>query len=118
MYRHGLLRKGVGICHGVAGSVYALIAISDILDHHSTNPGQMPNKKYLSRAVHLAHMATIYETFTANGEMTTPDRPLSLYEGLAGMCCAWTEVLLRLEGKRNLYRGIPGFDDLDETLVL
>jgi len=121
VYRHGLLRKGVGICHGVAGSVYALLAISDILDHHSTTPAkpdQMPNKKYLSRAVHLAHVATTYETLTANGEMITPDRPLSLYEGLAGMCCAWAEVLLRLEGKRNLYRGIPGFDDLYEFPVL
>jgi Lanthionine synthetase C-like protein len=121
VYRHGLLRKGVGICHGVAGSVYALLAVSDILDHHSTNPAkpdQTPSKKYLLRAVHLAHLATSHETLTANGEMATPDRPWSLYEGTAGMCCAWAEVLLRLEGKRSLYRGMPGFDDLHETLVL
>jgi hypothetical protein len=121
VYRHGLLRKGVGICHGVAGSVYALLAVSDILDHHSTKPtkpDQILNKKYLLRAVHLAHLATSYESLTANGEMTTPDRPSSLYEGMAGMCCAWGEVLLRLEGKRSLYRGMPGFDDLREPLLV
>ena len=121
VYRHGLLRKGVGICHGVAGSVYALLTVSDILDHHSANPAkpdQTPKKKYLIRAVHLAHLATSYESLTANGDMSTPDRPWSLYEGMAGMCCAWVEVLLRLEEKRGLYRGMPGYDDLDDPLVL
>lgn len=32
VYARGLLRKGVGLCHGVGGSVYALLAISDLLD--------------------------------------------------------------------------------------
>lgn len=121
VYRHGLLRKGVGICHGVAGSVYALLAVSDIVDHHSRNtakPDQTANKKYLLRAAHLAYMATSHETLTANGEMSTQDHPWSLYEGMAGMCCAWAEVLLRLEGKQSLYKGMPGFDDLHEPLVL
>jgi hypothetical protein len=121
VYRHGLLRKGVGICHGVTGSVFALLAVSDIVDHHSRSPiqpGQTSNKKYLLRAVHLAHLATSHETLTANGEMSTPDRPWSLYEGMAGMCCAWAEVLLRLEGDRSLYKGMPGFDDLQKPLAL
>ena len=26
VYRHGLLRKGLGACHGTAGSVFALLA--------------------------------------------------------------------------------------------
>ncbi|KAF9458544.1 hypothetical protein BDZ94DRAFT_1325422 [Collybia nuda] len=37
VYRHGLLRKGLGLCHGVAGSVFALLAASDALDL-SINP--------------------------------------------------------------------------------
>ena len=63
-------------------------------------------------------------------EMKTPDRPWSLYEGSAGMCCAWAEVYDRLsttgrnlsssgdepEGTRLHWArsrsGMPGFDDM------
>lgn len=53
---------------------------------------------YFLRAIHLAQLTTTYETLTHKGEMRTPDRPYSLYEGIAGMCCAWAEVLRRLDG--------------------
>ncbi|PIL27270.1 hypothetical protein GSI_10417 [Ganoderma sinense ZZ0214-1] len=32
VYTRGLLRKGVGLCHGVGGNVYALLSVSDMLD--------------------------------------------------------------------------------------
>ncbi|GLB41306.1 putative lanthionine synthetase C-like protein [Lyophyllum shimeji] len=118
IHRQGLLRKGVGICHGVAGSVYALLAASRVLDdNHSTGGGAGGGEKeeggkmdYLMRAVHLAHLATEYEELMRAGEMKVPDRPWSLYEGAAGMCEAWAEVLCRLEGGR--VKGVPGFDDI------
>ena len=109
VYTHGLLRKGVGLCHGVAGSVYALLAISDTLDSDTST-------YWLSRAVHLAHLATEYSVLERKGEMRVPDDPYSLYEGVAGMCCAWAEVLLRLgvkgRGTRKRKSGMPGYDDL------
>ena len=109
VYTHGLLRKGVGLCHGVAGSVYALLAISDTLDSDTSTC-------WLSRAVHLAHLATEYSVLERKGEMRVPDDPYSLYEGVAGMCCAWAEVLLRLgvkgRGTRKRKSGMPGYDDL------
>ncbi|KAF8066986.1 lanthionine synthetase C-like protein [Lyophyllum atratum] len=113
VYRHGLLKKGIGICHGVAGSVYALLAAARVLDDKKT--GDVDDDKmtlksgYLHKAVHLAQLATQYQELTASGKMKRPDAPWSLYEGAAGMCCAWSEVLCRMEDVR--VSGIPGFDD-------
>ncbi|KAJ7856663.1 hypothetical protein B0H14DRAFT_2352633, partial [Mycena olivaceomarginata] len=110
VYRHRLLSKGVGLCHGVAGSVFALLSVSD------SNATQPSEDNYLVRAVHLAQLAASHETLTARGEMGVPDHPWSLYEGMAGMCCAWAEVLRRLTLKqaRPCERsGMPGFDDVD-----
>jgi lantibiotic modifying enzyme len=109
IYERGLLRKGLGICHGVAGSVYALISASSVLDSAS-------DTRYLKKAVHLAHLATMAGKFVKDGEMRTLDRPWSLYEGLAGMCCAWSDVLKCLaeapEKRQAKASGMPGYDDL------
>ncbi|KAG6877626.1 hypothetical protein C0993_005538 [Termitomyces sp. T159_Od127] len=115
VYHHGLLTKGVGVCHGVAGSVYALLAASRVLDAHTTHNGPLipltdETSKQLRRAVHLAVLAADFEKLTKNGEMRNPDRPWSLYEGSAGMCCAWADVLRSLTG--HDIGGVPGFDDL------
>ncbi|KAI0635461.1 hypothetical protein C8Q77DRAFT_1217277 [Trametes polyzona] len=168
VYERGLLRKGVGLCHGVGGSVYALLAVSDALDAHqpaahpdsptasSPTPTTHTSKplsharslahslslshhshaahdpsaqemqrepekhRWLLRAAHLAELAAGYQSLTQKGEMRVPERPYSLYEGIAGMCCTWSEVLMRLpngnghgngaEEKRR--GGMPGFDDI------
>ncbi|KAJ4474009.1 hypothetical protein C8J55DRAFT_518689 [Lentinula edodes] len=123
VYQKGLLCKGVGLCHGVAGSVYALLAASDAMGlwkHYEHS------KVHFLRAIHLAHLATSYSQLTSAGEMTSPDKPWSLYGGVAGMCCAWAEVYDRLGTTgRNLEQlefswcrlrsGMPGFDDISET---
>ncbi|KAF8908178.1 hypothetical protein CPB84DRAFT_1674366 [Gymnopilus junonius] len=105
-YKNGLLRKGVGLCHGVAGSVYALVAASDALDTSS-------KKEFFTKAAHLAFLGTLHEDMTSSGEMSVPDHPLSLYEGLAGACCAWAEVLCRMNtnDSHRSHCGFPGFDD-------
>jgi hypothetical protein len=109
IYERGLLRKGLGICHGVAGSVYSLISASNALDSSRDTP-------YLKKAVHLAQLASLAEHLVKDGEMGTPDRPWSLYEGLSGMCCAWTDVLdcagKVAENKVERASGMPGYDDL------
>ncbi|KDR70227.1 hypothetical protein GALMADRAFT_892453 [Galerina marginata CBS 339.88] len=106
VYKNGLLRKGVGLCHGVAGSVYALLAVSNALDTSS-------DRRFFSKAVHLAFLATLHEDLTSSDEMTIPDHPWSLYEGLAGMCCAWAEILSRLDSNdpRRSVCGFPGYND-------
>ncbi|KAK7689419.1 hypothetical protein QCA50_007211 [Cerrena zonata] len=133
VYTQGLLRKGVGICHGVAGSVYTLLSVSDAISLPKTNyesPGSESKTKtegmmdkYLFQAIHLAHIATTYESLTEKGEMNVPDRPYSLYEGLAGMCCAWVDIVKRLDRVLSINRsvlgdrirkgsGMPAYDDL------
>ncbi|KAF9554810.1 Lanthionine synthetase C-like protein [Agrocybe pediades] len=108
VYKRGLLRKGVGLCHGVAGSVYALLAASSALD------GSSSDRPYLAKAAHLGLLATLREEMTAKGEMSVPDHPWSLYEGLAGTCCAWAEILCRLDssGSPRALSGFPAYDDL------
>ncbi|KAH9914166.1 uncharacterized protein BXZ73DRAFT_92830 [Epithele typhae] len=161
IYTHGLLRKGVGLCHGVAGSVFALLAISDALDEHATSPAHTPPTSssprsprsfvmqlshhgsmrgshieagyWMQRAAHLSDLAVGYRALSQEGQMNLPDHPYSLYEGLAGMCCAWAEVYIRLcavEGSSNghanghstangshhtpehSHAGMPAYDDL------
>ena len=119
MYRHGLLRKGIGLCHGVAGSTYALLAVADAMALVPDDGNRRDSRYYFCRAVHLAELATEFEAFTREGRMKVPDRPLSLFEGLAGMCCAWGEICDRIERasteSKEWYRprsGMPGYDDL------
>ena len=63
-----------------------------------------------ARAAHLALLACGYEERTRCGEMGVPDRPYSLYEGVAGMCAAWADVVCVLDGK--VVGGMVGFADL------
>ena len=93
---HGLLKKGVGICHGVAGSIYALLAASQVLNTFKAHGSPLTdgNAKYLRRAVPLAVLAINWEELTQNEEMSASDCPWSLYEGFAGMCCAWGRCTL------------------------
>ena len=114
VHTRGFLRKGVGLCHGVAGSVFALLTASDAL---SADPTQ--SAVYFQQAVHLAHLATKYAELTRSGEMRTPDSKWSLYEGTAGMCCAWGEIAQRMGDcgtsgacERRIGCGMPAFDDL------
>ncbi|CCL99882.1 uncharacterized protein FIBRA_01907 [Fibroporia radiculosa] len=91
VYTRGLVTKGVGLCYGIAGSVYALLAVAGALD------GSTSTRYWFSWAVHLAHLATDYQALERNGKMRIADRPYSLYEGVGGMCCAWAEVLARMK---------------------
>ncbi|EIN04685.1 hypothetical protein PUNSTDRAFT_138330 [Punctularia strigosozonata HHB-11173 SS5] len=121
VYRRGFLRKGVGLCHGVGGSVYALLAASQILDtdtiardadEQRDGGGEEGGEggETLRKAAHLALLAADWAPLTEEGVMSTPDRPWSLYEGAAGMCCAWADLLRALAGKEVI--GMPGYADI------
>ena len=65
VYRHGFLRKGLGLCHGeVTGSFYALLAMADV---SKETTGQLD---YLAAAMHLPALTTLVE----QREMRMPDR--------------------------------------------
>jgi lantibiotic modifying enzyme len=70
VWPRGLLHKGVGLCHGIAGNAYALLAVG------RTDPSFVL-KAFSFFQLSLHHMDEL--------EMI-PDRPYSLYEGLGAMC--------------------------------
>ncbi|PSN54550.1 LanC-like protein 3 [Blattella germanica] len=80
VWAKGLLRKGPGTCHGVAGSGYVFLLLYRLTG----------DPKHL-------HRAQAFASFIFSPEFTqgakTPDSPYSLYEGLAGTVCYLSDVL-------------------------
>ena len=70
IWPRGLLRKGVGLCHGISGNAYTLLALSELDDSFRTKA-----QCFVDFAVqHRAKLEYI------------PDRPYSLFEGMGGLC--------------------------------
>lgn len=80
IWKNGLLKKGPGICHGIAGNGYAFLLL-----HRLTQ-----NPKYLYRGVNFAKFMQD-EEFCKRAR--TPDYPFSLYEGVAGTACFLGDLL-------------------------
>ncbi|XP_051266215.1 lanC-like protein 2 [Dicentrarchus labrax] len=70
IWQRGLLRKGYGICHGTAGNGYAFLSLYKLTQE----------KKYLYRVCKFAEWCLAYGTHGCR----IPDRPYSLFEGMAG----------------------------------
>lgn len=73
IWQKGLLKKGPGICHGVAGNGYAFLLLYRLTQ----------DPKHLHRAIEFAKFM---ETPKFR-EARTPDHPFSLFEGRAGTAC-------------------------------
>lgn len=80
IWNKGLLLKGPGICHGIAGNGYAFLLMFRLTGNH----------KYLYRAHKFMEFLTT-EQFLKHARI--PDRPYSLYEGLAGTVCFLIDLL-------------------------
>ena len=87
IWSQGLLSKGAGLCHGIAGNALPLLLLSDPRSKNSDG--------------HLgAGLAMLLESLNtrpfSSGEgkrlYRMPDHPFSLFEGLAGTLCAWSEA--------------------------
>ncbi len=79
VWQRGLLRKGAGLCHGWAGNAYALLAAAALT----------------GRREHLRR-AALFALFTAEhwaDFADVPDRPTSLFEGLAGAVLLLLDLL-------------------------
>lgn len=76
----GLLKKGPGICHGIAGNGYAFLML-----YKMTN-----DPRYLYRAIKFSEFLT--ESRFIRGA-NIPDRPCSLYEGVAGTVCFLIDLM-------------------------
>jgi len=74
VWDRGLLKKGPGICHGVAGNGYVLLCM-----YRATGA-----TKWLCRAQQFGHFIA---NETGRQDWQNPDRPYSLFEGVAGTAC-------------------------------
>ncbi|XP_078618101.1 lanC-like protein 3 isoform X1 [Branchiostoma floridae x Branchiostoma japonicum] len=79
VWSRGLLKKGPGICHGVAGNGYVFLLLY----------------RLTGEPVHL-HRAEQFQEFLFTQEFQqdsrTPDCPYSLYEGVAGTVCFMSDL--------------------------
>lgn len=91
IWRRGILRKGYGICHGVSGNAYAFLTL-----HRLTK-----DPKYAYRASMFAKWMFDYGKHGCR----IADRPLSLFEGMAGTIHFLREMRGNLDESR-----FPAFD--------
>ncbi|MPC34807.1 LanC-like protein 2 [Portunus trituberculatus] len=89
VWDRGILKKGYGICHGTAGNGYSLLYLYQVTHE----------PKYLYQAAQFGLWCQKYGTHGCR----TADRPLSLFEGLAGML----HYLIDLEDPENAH--FPAF---------
>ena len=80
MWQKGLLLKGPGICHGVAGCGYVFLLLYRLTS----------DERHLHRALQFAEFM-FSEQFLSAARI--PDMPYSLYEGLAGTACFLVDLL-------------------------
>lgn len=91
LWEQGLLSKGGGICHGIAGNALPWLlwcaAGSETTSEHDT--------KYLGWALAFLKECTNTTPFGEAGDekYRTPDHPYSLFEGLAGTTLVWLEAI-------------------------
>lgn len=80
IWERGLLRKGPGLCHGIAGNGYVHLMLYRLTGE----------EKHLYRACKFAEFT---KSPGFKSEANIPDHPFSLFEGLAGMVCFANDLL-------------------------
>ena len=105
----GLLKKGTGLCHGVAGNAYALLTL-----HRMTG-----DVLWLQRAKAFGSMLGSPELHAAMAAAPdrqrrvqgVPDSPCSLMEGNAGCFCFLLDLAAADEGEQGAaVAGFPGWE--------
>ncbi|KAL4782880.1 hypothetical protein BJX76DRAFT_274910 [Aspergillus varians] len=113
VWEEGLLSKGGGLCHGIAGNAWPFLLLHNVFEYNSDVltrarenyanrdfgliPEMLTGDFFLSRA--LAMLLHCRETRpynqspeTASNKYRMPDNPYSLFEGLSGTVCAWADA--------------------------
>ncbi|KAG2383653.1 hypothetical protein C9374_004324 [Naegleria lovaniensis] len=102
LWIYGLLKKGLGLCHGIFGNLFPFLQLYTTLH----------DEEYLYKAIRFAQFGCENQSAL----ISTPDHPLSLFEGIAGSVI----VLDGLVRCMDCYQGgsvpsstlihMPGFD--------
>lgn len=86
VWRHGLLRKGVGLCHGIGGNGYVFLRLHDA----TSDPIQ------LQRAYDFARYVLTVPSDARQQLLSAPDVPSSLGNGRAGFCCFLADLIRKM----------------------
>ncbi|KAL2845934.1 hypothetical protein BJY01DRAFT_247445 [Aspergillus pseudoustus] len=126
VWEEGLLSKGGGLCHGIAGNAWPFLMIYVAFEENAAvlntargnDSHHMPLRDesegsvgdpltpdfFLARALAMLLHARETQPYnqipeTAPDDYRMPDHPYSLFEGLAGTVCAWSEACVVLRGR-------------------
>jgi hypothetical protein len=112
IWERGILKKGLtGLCHNALGNAYSFLLL-----HLVTK-----DEKQLQRALAFGFYASQWEKETKKRHVKVPDRPWSLWEGLAGGVMFWADLSAVLKDvkanqgltvTREKVVGLPCFTDL------
>ncbi|XP_015373610.1 PREDICTED: lanC-like protein 3 homolog [Diuraphis noxia] len=80
VWTKGLLKKGPGLCHGIAGNGYVFLLLYRLTG----------DKKHLNRAIEFGKFIFTDECIQGSRR---PDNLYSLYEGLAGTVCYLSDLM-------------------------
>jgi hypothetical protein len=114
VWEEGLLSKGGGLCHGIAGNAWPWLLLHErFMGEENFKPTPLSeaenvsasqHKKlsadyFLSRALAFLLVARDTPPFATDSPYRMPDNPLSLFEGLAGTICAWAEACVVIKAR-------------------
>ena len=106
VWQEGLLSKGGSLCHGLTGNALSLLALHESFELESeSEEGNEESDYFLSRALALLLLARETPPYStaldipSGYDFRMPDRPYSLYEGLAGELCAWAEACVVIQAR-------------------
>ncbi|KAL3454961.1 hypothetical protein BJX64DRAFT_295520 [Aspergillus heterothallicus] len=123
VWNEGLLAKGGGLCHGIAGNAWPLlmlyssseenrVVLEEARSKYDTPPDTKLNAPlepdfFLSRALAMLLHARETQPYCQTPDQTDhayrmPDHPYSLFEGLSGTLCAWAEACSVLRHKLRI----------------
>ncbi|KAL4995253.1 hypothetical protein BDV10DRAFT_175221 [Aspergillus recurvatus] len=138
VWEEGLLSKGGGLCHGIAGNAWPLLLLHDAFEYKSdlldkarqsytervSNPdpteSPLSGDYFLSRAIAMLLHALETPPYNpspdgASNNYRMPDHPYSLFEGLSGTVCALAEAGIVV--KARLRELEVGSGDIDQDPV-
>jgi len=88
VWPRGLLRKGVGLCHGISGNAYVLLEVAGACSR--TSNGSSSRLDFTSKAFCFLDFAMEH----LNELEPVPDAPYSLYEGLAALSSLAIDMII------------------------
>lgn len=104
-----MAKKGLGICHGVAGNAWSLLVMMD---------DEKEDILWVGRALALLEIAGEMPPLGGNQRFRRPDREWSLFEGVAGTVAAWVEAWAALKGGKLEMSGFPGIGGVGARNIL